>query len=430
MSSQRGQAIVIVGAMLAVLVAIAGLALDGGLLYLEQRKMQSAADLAALAGAQVIPTAGAGGAVSEALAIAAQNGEQSPSSAVAASSPPASGGFQSDPLSVEVTISRAVPTHFVKIIGVSSVDIDVRAVAQAGTDSPPYAVIALDPGANPGIGFGGGGDVITYGAGIMSNSSLASSIKHTAGGSVLIDGPVDAVGGINGVILTTFGNEIKGGQRPFPDPFRDLPPPDYSGYVVRNGSPNNPDTVLVNGGDIMPASARYDLGDPRTFGPGVYYGGIKITSGDYHFAPGVYVLAGGGLQITGGSVDGSGVFFYNTVDGKGKGDPVGITTTGKIQLSPPSTPPYSGGAPNMVFYQDRALSQSTNAFNIEATSETSIAGTIYVPTNQVKITGGGDVGVINGQVIASTVYFGGGSGIAVSYNPTAIARVAGSTLVE
>jgi hypothetical protein len=50
-----------------------------------------------------------------------------------------------------------------------------------------------------------------------------------------------------------------------------------------------------------------------TLQPGVYAGGINLSGGSYTMAPGIYVLDGGGLTLSGSaSLTGSGVFIYTS----------------------------------------------------------------------------------------------------------------------
>src|SRR5688500_19255594 len=47
--------------------------------------------------------------------------------------------------------------------------------------------------------------------------------------------------------------------------------------------------------------------------PGIYCGGIEITSnGSAFLNPGLYILRGGGLKMGGGTITGTGVTFVNT----------------------------------------------------------------------------------------------------------------------
>lgn len=68
-----GVAVIVLGAMVAVL-GFGAVVVDGGLLYHTQARLQSAADVAALAGARVLPNQGAAAAMALATSVAADNG--------------------------------------------------------------------------------------------------------------------------------------------------------------------------------------------------------------------------------------------------------------------------------------------------------------------------------------------------------------------
>ncbi len=70
---QGGVAVIVLVAM-AVMLGFGAVVVDGGMLYLTQTRLQSAADVAALAGARVLATQGAAAAVTQATSVAQANG--------------------------------------------------------------------------------------------------------------------------------------------------------------------------------------------------------------------------------------------------------------------------------------------------------------------------------------------------------------------
>lgn len=68
-----GVAVIVLAAMVAAL-GFGAVVIDGGMLYHTQARLQSAADIAALAGARVLPSQGATAAIALATAVAAENG--------------------------------------------------------------------------------------------------------------------------------------------------------------------------------------------------------------------------------------------------------------------------------------------------------------------------------------------------------------------
>jgi Flp pilus assembly protein TadG len=135
MVSQGGQVIVIVALMMAALLAILALTIDGGLTYFQRRLAQNAADAAALAGARAMCVTGGGDPVAAALDYAARNGIPDPATNVAVSTSQA-GTVRS----VTVTITLPYDTFFAGVIGIE--DTQVGALAEAAC-YPPCAAGVL-----------------------------------------------------------------------------------------------------------------------------------------------------------------------------------------------------------------------------------------------------------------------------------------------
>ncbi|MEZ4520335.1 MAG: pilus assembly protein TadG-related protein [Thermomicrobiales bacterium] len=118
----NGQVIVLFALLLPVLIGIMGLAIDAGMIFQERRSLQSAADLSALAGASQLP-ADPGAAESVARSVATENGV--PGGAIAAVA-----GYGGDDSKIEVTIDQTVGLFFMPVLGLDSVNISARAVAE------------------------------------------------------------------------------------------------------------------------------------------------------------------------------------------------------------------------------------------------------------------------------------------------------------
>lgn len=145
----EGQILTIFALMLPVLIVVAGLGVDGANLYLNFRRAQGAADLAALAGARLLPAsptfADYTAAEVRALSVAASNGYAASATAHA---PYVDSDGQTHPNRVEVLISSEVSTFFLPLIGAPSFDVAVRAVAGSAwsaTGGSSYAIfVACD----------------------------------------------------------------------------------------------------------------------------------------------------------------------------------------------------------------------------------------------------------------------------------------------
>ena len=140
--AERGSTLYIVAASLVALLLLGGLAIDLGWLYLGRTEAQRAADAAALAGAQqfVESTFTTGGisqaavttlADNAAVSVAQQNkvgGQVLASSDVTAGPPDFSRA--GNPL-ITVTVSKSIPTFFMRVVGKNSVTVGASATAEA-----------------------------------------------------------------------------------------------------------------------------------------------------------------------------------------------------------------------------------------------------------------------------------------------------------
>src|SRR5687768_7872001 len=131
---QRGQTLVLFVVLLPGLIALMALGIDAGYVFIQHRVAQSAADLAALAGARLLPT-DATGARTRAANIAGANGF---TSGVTVTTP-----YNGNTSQVEVQIATDVQPFFMTALGVGSVDVAVRAVGRvSSTPAARYAIFA------------------------------------------------------------------------------------------------------------------------------------------------------------------------------------------------------------------------------------------------------------------------------------------------
>jgi len=128
---QTGVVLVMVGLMLPIFMGMVGFGVDFGWLFWNGIKIQHGADAAALAGVIYEPDDRAS-AYAEAIASAGENSYNSASGATTVSPV----DFTDDPTAVEnpnqlrVTITHAVPTFFMRVFGLNTIDITKTAVAE------------------------------------------------------------------------------------------------------------------------------------------------------------------------------------------------------------------------------------------------------------------------------------------------------------
>jgi len=122
LSNEKGSVIVFVALAMVVLLGIAAIVVDVGLLYFNRIALSNAADAAALAGAQELPD-NPGQAEAEAVSYAVKNGAEE--TRVVTTFP--------DSHSIKVTVSRTVPLGFAKVFGIASSDVSASATATVGS---------------------------------------------------------------------------------------------------------------------------------------------------------------------------------------------------------------------------------------------------------------------------------------------------------
>ena len=124
--------------------------------------------------------------------------------------------------------------------------------------------------------------------------------------------------------------------------------------------------------------------------PGTYAGGIKVSCATT-FAPGVYVIDGGGVEISGQyAVVGSGVMFvlkngaYIKING---GSNINLTAIQASELVSRGVSETNANAlAGMLVFEDRT-STGTDRSKINGDSSTVLNGTIYLPNSGIDFTG-------------------------------------------
>jgi Flp pilus assembly protein TadG len=135
LKSERGQAFVLAAVAMVMCMGMAALVLDVGNWFRDKRRLQGAADAAALAGAQLLPD-DAAGAQSQALTYANKNGGD-----VAGANIVITSQYQAND-TISVTGQRNDPGIFSKVIAIPSANITAHAKARVG---PPIDVLHVAP---------------------------------------------------------------------------------------------------------------------------------------------------------------------------------------------------------------------------------------------------------------------------------------------
>jgi Putative Flp pilus-assembly TadE/G-like len=323
----------LVAVSLVAMIGVVAIAVDGGLLLDNHRRVWAAADASALAAADdlfrnYLVNKGAdpaGTAKASALSTAAANGYSNDgvTSVVTVNIPPKSGNFVGKAGYAEVIIQFEQKRAFSSIFGSGDLPVKARAVACGHTGN--IGILILDPHLQGALEIRGNVNLLNDGQ-LFSNSDNTTpndAASQGATGSVFVGpGVTMTAGGVNvfnslvnqGTVTYTNGGGVNRFSNRISDPLADIPEPTTSG-LVNHGS------VTVNSN--------------TTLQPGVYKN-ITINSGSVTMAPGMYYIAqGGNVSLNSGSLQGTGVMIVNNTQQDsvfGWNNPA----KGTINLTPPS----------------------------------------------------------------------------------------------
>jgi uncharacterized membrane protein len=116
-------------------VGFAGMAIDAGYMQWNKRRLQLAADAAAMGALRELeqkrPTNVAAAGINDAALNGFVNGQDH--TTVTVQNPPAAGAYAGNPLAVRAVVQRQFPTLFMRIFGQNNVTISASAVAHTST---------------------------------------------------------------------------------------------------------------------------------------------------------------------------------------------------------------------------------------------------------------------------------------------------------
>lgn len=382
---RRGAMLVFIAIAGIVLMGFLAMTLDVGAGSRERRIAQTAADAGAIGGGQEIlrerPLLVNGSAIDE----AARNGfVAGGGTTVTVNYPPASGPYAANTQYVEVIIGKSIPTIFGSIFNISSLGIQARAVAGVGSFSL-NCVYSLDPTAAAALFVDNGADLKTNcGVAVNSNASCAVELNSS--------GELDATPSP----ITMRGNYCAGGGASA------TPTPQTSAAGVVNPLAN----LAMPTVGACDYTGTFVVTGTMTLNPGVYCGGISITtaSNTANLNPGTYIIAGGGLTVTNsGAINGTGVTFVLTTGTSAfKGLDFGNGCKAKLSA------PTSGSLKGILVFQDPAApSIPGSTFACSSTSAPELQGTLYLPNSSITFDGSDANTQIMGAVIANKVIVSG-----------------------
>ncbi len=500
-SDDRGQVLVMTAFALFGLLAVAALVLDLGFSWMLRRQEQNAADPAAIAAARyILEATGPGDPVVQAKMddvacfYAQENGfftgDSDCTNAMATAdlevlwppSGPHADEFSGRPEMVLVVIHAEHPLFFGRIFGQSTAFVATGAIAARETSSAnSNSLVALRPdGCDSGKTHGNGDIVIEpvenpeteepfSGGYVHVNDACAGGTFDNACGSgsggfhlggnagasltaphLYVHGTCQASGGS----LTTPVTE---GATPIGDPLSQLIGPRQEDYPAGFCPKKQGNQIVYVASTPTSVGCSWNTKDTTvTLTPGVYWGGWNFSGQNVtvKLLPGIYIIAGGGLTITGsaeidstpdaigGDPDPSAyparVLIFSTDNTM---DPDCATSTlarciqGQIKMSGQSSLRMwgltSGPWRGLLMWQDRLGRNPAAPIELVGQGVLDLAGTIYAPLADVKITGNGEgSGTLAVQVISWTWDIGGNGELYMPYDPNKLYQLQQRGLVH
>jgi hypothetical protein len=321
--------------------------------------------------------------------------------------PPITGDHVGDPHYVEVVVEWNQNRAFSTIFGSGAIPVRARSVAM-GMSGPASnaAIIVLDQTSKDAL-HESGNPTVNVNAPVIVDSSNSAAMG-VAGASTFIAPVIDVTGNLSLSGGANLSGAVSTGVTPTPDPLAPLVPPDPTTLTVQSRSP-----------------LTLSDGSSHTLSPGVYTGGISISSNtSVALQPGIYYIKGGGLNLSGSAnLTGNGVLIYN--EPLGASDSISISGQGTVTLSPPTSGPYAG----ITIFQDRA-STIQPAASITGGVGFNITGTFYTPGAQLNITGNSAAALLGSQLITRYLAIGGTANLTVTWDAKKVATRRVIQLVE
>jgi hypothetical protein len=417
---KRGIANLWVVIAIPVLVGFVGLAIDTGFMVWVGQQLQIGADASALAGALVLRD-DIMLARLDAAAIAVQNEAAGDGIQLALNEDNAADGDI-----VVGRFDRATRTFTPQEFGVNAIKVVARRTA--GSLNGPLSLlfgpalgfntanIQREAIAMIGGGTGSGMIILAENGGCtldISGSVVLNVTDEDAGGSIQVDSSSECAFCIQGDAIVeaseinivydgenaacqtgnaaTLPGDINPDSEYVPDPLADVAEPGFD-------PSNDLGTINITGGGTHTAS------------PGYYSGGISINNGTLTLDPGIYILGGSGLDITGSAnFYAEGVMIFLESGG------IEISGTGEVVITAPD--PSVNNFVGADTYEGIAVFQSrsnTTEGLIIGTADVTLEGTYYFSNNHMGLAGDG-VQIGNQFIVYTAEVFGNGE-LTINYD--------------
>jgi Flp pilus assembly protein TadG len=400
-NNARGNALIIFGASLPLLMGAAGLASDTIQWALWKRELQRAADSAAIAGVYAVAVSAD---VNESV-----NADLTHNNDVAdftvdtdIEHSPLAGAFTADPNAVRVLLVAQKKLSFSSLFLESAPTIRGTATATI-VPTGDYCVVSLESTAVTGISVGGSSEV-DLGCGMITNST--SMDAAVAFGSSEVDAsPIAAVGGIDATDNWADGTQLLPFTLAQADPFAGVPVPSLPSGNCPNLSVNSNQTRTA----AEVAAAANTTGLPS----GHYCFGDMSLKGTVTLpANSVLIIDGGDFDVTAQAnvtCSGCTIVLTSRTAATNPSSIGNVTINGGATLNMSAS--TSGTYAGILMYQDRRAPLCTNCNKLNGNSSSFFQGAFYFPTQEAQFNGTTGMTTNCIQLVARRVTFTGNSGI-------------------
>ncbi len=297
------------------------------------------------------------------------------------------------------TVSASVRTNFMGVMGVSALSLSARSIAAVrnGT-SGQFCVLALNMSVASALQLNGNASInITAPNCTLQVNSHDSQAVSLNGNTSISSRDNCFVGGVSKVGNATLTPTPDPKCKPVVDPFKNYSKPTVGACDYTNYSASGHNTVTLQ--------------------PGVYCGGMSFSGQvSATFAPGFYVIKDGVLNESGGSTfTGNGVTFFIT----GQGSGVQMSGQANWHLTAAS----SGPLPGFVFFLDPSGPSGLAATSSQLAGQAGLyfEGVAYFPKQQLTITGNAEALATApySAFIADTIVINGNGQLVLNSDPNA-----------
>ena len=407
-NDERGNALIIAGASLPMIMGAVGLASDTIQWALWKRELQRAADSAAVAGVMA-KVQGASYSAAVTTDLARNNDINGITIGTSATSAPSAGAYTSDANAVRVSLQAKQQLSFSSMFMTSAPTITATATATI-VPAGDYCVVSLVKTETTGINMTGNANV-DLGCGMITNSTSMDAAVAT-GSSTVKASPIAAVGGIDAGGNWQAGTQLLPFTLAQADPFATVNPPTPSGCQEFKD--------YMGPGEDNKIGGTVDLSDDHAAG-GTYCIKEKganaslAIQGDVKLGPATYVLDATSLTMSANAtgkppkLSCNGCTIVLTSSSTANPD----STIGTVDLQGGTldlTSPTSGTFKGISIYQDRRAAVDV-VNKINGNSGSDFEGAFYFPRQRLVFNGTAGVTLTCVQMVSYIVEFSGNSKI-------------------